>query len=527
MATLLDAWSLVGTTRASPGSLSISAGSDRCLVVAEFTRGAPDLTEPTTAISYGGQALTRIEVESTTAGADLDTAFWILDEAGIAAAEAVPDADFDVTPDSGGISFRMLAATFEDVDQTSLTTDNFSAVGTSGTSPTSQAMTTLDGSIVLTILACNLASTPSNDASYVSPLSEQIEVLDGNTYISIGQASISTTSFTPDATITFQSAGNRVAHLLAISLRPAVANVEASASSALVFGGTANALRIRGASATSALTFGGTATALRTRQGSASSLLTFGGTAGATRVLPASASSLLTFGGTANGSHLILASTTAPLILSGTANASEFTGARATGVLTFGGTANASPPIPIIPPTPLAVSVLSGQRPVILLDLFFDEGEINIWTRNFIGQFAQKQYDPLSGVTGGVTVRNSLDEATFDVSVQLSGQSEELLSIALTQNYRNRRANIILGNIGADNEIEAVETILPGFIVNMPITDDGQVTIVNIEIESVFRRLIRPREQRVSRADLALRSADDDLFDKIESVGVTEPRFGG
>lgn len=521
--TLLGAWTLEASTRNSAVAFTPPAGTDRVIVAVDMSRGG-GVSLPTTAIDFGGQAATQVEAQASTQGADIDTGIWILDEADIAAASAN---EFNLSPDSTGAVFRFFVAVYEGVDQTSPLVDNFSDVGISEVNPPSQAMTTVADGLAVVALIANQSTGPGGvgdaDAAYVN-LTERLELLDSSNYVSIADAVTTGTSFTSNYTLSHDQAG----HVLALALRPA--DVTSTVAAGIEFNGSANASVFGAASASGSLEFNGTAQATRIIPASTTAAgIRFNGAAGASRNLPASTTAAgIEFNGTANGSRLIVASSVAAgITVGGTANASEFTGARAEGTIAFGGTANASPPVPIIPPTPIEDSFNIAQRPVILVNLFFDSGEVNIWTRPNVGIFAQKEYSPLAGITSGITVRNSLGRNLQETALELSGQSPELLAIALSENYINRRAEVILGNIGADGEIEAIETILTGTIVNMPVIDDESESIVSVVIESVFRSLARPTVVRLSSSDLALTSSDDSFFDFIETSSVTEPAFGG
>ncbi len=212
----LDGFTLVTQLRSSPGSFSISAGSNRVLIVNECARGGPNAS-PVTAITYGGQSLTQVITASTTAGGpDMDSAIWILDEAGIAAASGTA---FSITPTTAGITFAMFAASYENVDQTDPTVDEFSATNTTSGNPTTQALTSLADGYAIAALNANRGTNSggaTEDASY-SNMTEEQEIADGNAYFSVADAATTGATFTPGTTLTHEDAG----HLLAVSLRPA------------------------------------------------------------------------------------------------------------------------------------------------------------------------------------------------------------------------------------------------------------------------------------------------------------------
>lgn len=189
--------------------------------------------------------------------------------------------------------------------------------------------------------------------------------------------------------------------------------------------------------------------------------------------------------------------------------------------------ANASPPRSAIPALGLAQSFLDSvvQEPVFLVDLFFDSGTLHIWTRAFQGTFGGKEYVPLAGIASGFTFTNSLVTTAVDSSIQLSGQNQALINIALAEDYRNRRSNVYLAN-ASGRDIVAAELLFPAFITNMVLSEDRDQSRVSITLESVFKTASRPQTFRQTPSDLSRTSSDDTFYDFLEAARTTTPQFG-
>lgn len=223
-------------------------------------------------------------------------------------------------------------------------------------------------------------------------------------------------------------------------------------------------------------------------------------------------------------------STSVAIALTTTADATAFIGPQANASLVMTASATPEDPPPAVPALLLADSFAEPQnlRPVILVDLFFENAEVNIWTRPVRGIFDGKEYQPLAGITSGITVRNSLDQGSLDISIDLSGQSDELLNIALTENFQRRPATVRLGNLSEDySTVLAEEVILVGTIANMPVSDSATESRVSVVIDSVFREVARPRILRLSAADQALTNPDDSFFAFEVGAEIETQRFGG
>lgn len=539
---VLDALADTGATdETNPGSFAVSAGNDRYLGVVQHAAGDADTI---TALSWGGQPLTQREAVASAGGFPSRIRIWTLDEAGIAAATG---SAFSVTGSING-DFRLSAVTLQDVDQTNPIVDTGTAV-VDGSSIGDIILTTVDGGYALAGIMWDDADPP-DPVAWGSPFTDRVNLSTGFNRHSAADLLTTGVSETVSAT----TGADTQQAMAAISFRSSTTAVQASASGGVIFGGSAGSSLTKLASASGSVTFSGRAGALRDGraltdagdvrvlttgdrrvirsltvlvEASASGSVSFDGAARGSRALPGSASAEVGFAGAARGIRVKPASAAAQVDFSGAANGSPFSGARATGLVDFGGRANASPPIPLIPVIPLEQSVLNAQRPIFLVDLLFEGAEVNIWTRGVEGEFAGKEYRPLGGIDSGITILNSLQASSLDASIQISGQSQEMLSIALTENYRGRTATVYLANLGADNKIEAVEVLLPGKITNMTVSDNDEESVVSVVIQSIFRGINRPETRRLSASDLSLRSADDSFFDRLESTERNEPRFGG
>lgn len=161
-----------------------------------------------------------------------------------------------------------------------------------------------------------------------------------------------------------------------------------------------------------------------------------------------------------------------------------------------------------------------------MIDLLFDGGSINIWTRPFAGDFQGTTYQPIAGINGGFSLKNSLDGSAIVSSVQITGNSPELLAAALTEKFQRRPATIRLANLDENGNFAAVETVLSGTIANMPLTETRDESFVSVDIESIFSGIGKTLDTRLSSADQALVNPDDTFLDLVETTKVTTPQFG-
>jgi len=175
--------------------------------------------------------------------------------------------------------------------------------------------------------------------------------------------------------------------------------------------------------------------------------------------------------------------------------------------------------------TALTDSFALQQKPVVLVDLFFDSGTISLWTRPFEGEFDGTTYQPLAGITGALAIRQSLEQSSLDIAAQISGAADEIRNAGLTEQFQCRDARIRLGNINAAGVVEASETLIFGTMQDIQIVEDDQGSDVAVKIDSVFAEIDRSNDLRLSAADQARFDQNDTFFNFVDTVNAGE-RFG-
>lgn len=178
------------------------------------------------------------------------------------------------------------------------------------------------------------------------------------------------------------------------------------------------------------------------------------------------------------------------------------------------------------PPLSLSESFLVSEKPVAMIELDFDSGAFNFWTRPFTGAHGGKSYSPIAGLTDALTLRQSLDRPSLDAGAEIVGTSPELKNAALTEEFQLRPARILLGNIEEDGDIVS-EVQLRGSMQDIPIVSDPEAGLsLSVVIGSVFADINVPRDLRLSAADQKDFDPNDSFFDFVDTVKINEPRFG-
>lgn len=162
-------------------------------------------------------------------------------------------------------------------------------------------------------------------------------------------------------------------------------------------------------------------------------------------------------------------------------------------------------------------SALQGSaiQPIILVELKFDSGAVRLWSG--IGNIT---YGGFSYIGAGTLLAISSMEDTADIAakgitISLSGINPQALSIALTEKYQNRTANIYFSLSGMVSD--AVQ-VFSGLIDQMSINDTGETLTISVSIESRLIDLERPRIWRYTSEDQKRVYPADKGFDFVNDL---------
>ncbi|MGI9500100.1 MAG: hypothetical protein ACR2P3_08680 [Geminicoccaceae bacterium] len=165
-------------------------------------------------------------------------------------------------------------------------------------------------------------------------------------------------------------------------------------------------------------------------------------------------------------------------------------------------------------------------KPVVLFDLELDDGERNFWTGRHLVPVNGKDYLPLPGLEGGISIRQSLELEDLAGDIRLSGVQPEILAIALTDDYQNRPARVHLASRDAAGRIQSSELVFSGLIEDIRIQEGSDDPSLEIIIRGVFADLDDVADIRYSAADQSEIDPHDTFFDFLEAAREAKPPFG-
>lgn len=152
----------------------------------------------------------------------------------------------------------------------------------------------------------------------------------------------------------------------------------------------------------------------------------------------------------------------------------------------------------------------STVMPIILFHAAFDEGDVRFWSG-----FGELTYDSQTwtgtGNFGGVSeFEESSAVQANGATVSLTGIPSEIISLALTYEYRDRPCTLYVGAIDAsDGTVIGTFTQIAGRMDTMSWEDSGETGSISINIESILVDLQRPKQRRYTHEDQQIDYAGD------------------
>ena len=143
----------------------------------------------------------------------------------------------------------------------------------------------------------------------------------------------------------------------------------------------------------------------------------------------------------------------------------------------------------------------SELEPFFAIKLAFDSGDVRIWTGYTDITVASETY-----IGGGQLLSISPIEETVEigargVNLALNGINSSLVSVALTESYQGRTAQVYLGVISSGSVVSDPYLVFDGRMDVMTIEDAGETATISLSAESRLIDLERARVRRFTDND--------------------------
>ncbi len=168
----------------------------------------------------------------------------------------------------------------------------------------------------------------------------------------------------------------------------------------------------------------------------------------------------------------------------------------------------------------------SGAKPLLLTKLEFDGGTVRFWSGRGALLFDSETYTGVGDLGRISEVEEGIEQRAFGIALEISGVPPSNISLALSEELQNRKAQVWLGFFDSDYVLVADPVLLfKGRMDTMDIKLGKPATIV-VTAESRLIDWSRPRIRRYTDGDQRERFAGDKGFQFVSDTTEREIVWG-
>lgn len=157
----------------------------------------------------------------------------------------------------------------------------------------------------------------------------------------------------------------------------------------------------------------------------------------------------------------------------------------------------------------------------------FDTETLRFWTGGEDISINSETYTGLGELLSINDIEETLELKSSNIVLSLAGMDENVLNMALTENYQNRNITVFLGSLqGGTSTAEGVVVLFKGRMSAMTISDNPQGSTISLEAENRLVDLERPSNLRYTKESQLSIDANDTCFNKVQDLQDQEIVWG-
>jgi hypothetical protein len=176
----------------------------------------------------------------------------------------------------------------------------------------------------------------------------------------------------------------------------------------------------------------------------------------------------------------------------------------------------------------LAAEIQKQQlMPIFLAKFMFDSGDLNLW--NGIGTLAWSEsvYIGAGNMGSFSAIVETGQIRASSVTFSLSGVDQQIIALALQEEYQGRRVRLWFGALDTNFALVATPfMIFAGRMDFMSIHEETERSNIELTCENELVILRRPQERRFTDEDQRLDFPDDSFFSRVPLLQDREVLFG-
>lgn len=174
-----------------------------------------------------------------------------------------------------------------------------------------------------------------------------------------------------------------------------------------------------------------------------------------------------------------------------------------------------------------AVATADLVRPIYLVKMEFDSGDVNLWSGMGSLTFGGDTYLGAGDLLSIGSVTESSDLSATGISINLAGIKQSLVSIARDEPYQGRNITLYLGALDDSGDIIASPVVMfNGFMDVMGISDSGETSTISITAENKLISFERTSVRRFTAEDQKIDYPNDKGFEYVAKIQEKEIIWG-
>jgi hypothetical protein len=162
----------------------------------------------------------------------------------------------------------------------------------------------------------------------------------------------------------------------------------------------------------------------------------------------------------------------------------------------------------------------------LAVQLKFDSETIRLWTGTGTLALDSNTYLGAGNLLNVSAVEDDSELSSKGLDISLAGMDENIVNLALSENYQNRQVTVFMGFLSGNNEVASSFIFFRGRIMNMSISDGPSNNTVSIECENRLVDFARPSQLRYTKASQQNLFPGDKGLDFVQSLQEADINWG-
>lgn len=165
-------------------------------------------------------------------------------------------------------------------------------------------------------------------------------------------------------------------------------------------------------------------------------------------------------------------------------------------------------------------------EPAVAVELFFDSGTIRLWSGHESRSYGGNSFIGAGNLLSINLADESTEIAAKSVSVGLNGINSSIVSLALSEDYRDRTLKIWLWFLDSGSIVSDPYNVFTGYMNTINVQDSGETCSISVTAESRLVDLQRPRLRRYTSEDQKIEFPSDLGLDFVTNIQEAQVKWG-